>query len=242
MNKFKNLTLATLSILMLSLSSCFHIVEELTVKNDGSGNYKLTFDMSEMKSMMDMMKGMVPDSLKNEETAEAPSANQMTDMGEQLTSVTTLIQSLGGISNISEMNDTAAFMFSYSFDFVNQEALNRALKMIAKEKYQSKADETFKFSKKKFERLSVGNIGAELKKQLSEGESEDEEGQLDMMKMFFAEMTYKQVYRFEKPIKSSSNKLSEMGDGNQSVSITLKPFDEEQAKTFPSVATSIKLK
>ncbi len=241
MKKFKNLSLALLAIFALSLTSCLHIVETLSLKNDGSGNYKLHFDMSEMKGMMDMMKGMTPDSLKGAEGApEAPGGNQMAEMGEQLTSVTPLLQAIGGITNIVEVNDTAAFAFSYSFDFANQDALNRALKAIGKEKYQTKADETFLFSKKKFQRFSVGNIGAEIKKQLGEGD--EEAGGMEQMAMFFAEMTYKQVYNFEKTVKSSSNKLSEIGDDKHSVTITIKPFDEEQAKTFPSVASDIKLK
>lgn len=241
MKNLKNLTLALLAFCAFSLSSCFHIVEELTVKADGTGSYKLNFDMSEMKGMMEMMKGMTPDSLK-QEGAEAPQSNQMTELGAQLTSITPLLESLGGIKNIKEVSDTTNFQFSYSFDFENQDALNRALKLIAKEKYQAKQEETFLFSKKKFQRLSVGNIGSELKKQLSENEEAGGEEQMDMMKMFFADMTYKTIYNFEKTVKSSSNKLSEVSADKKTVTLTLKPFDEEQAKTHPSVATDIKLK
>lgn len=242
MQKFKNLALVLLAFCAFSLSSCFHILEELTVKADGTGTYKLNFDMSEMKGMMEMMKGMTPDSLKQEGAEAPPAGNQMTELGAQLTSIKPLLESLGGIKNIVEVSDTTNFQFSYSFDFDNQDALNRALKLIAKEKYQAKQDETFLFSKKKFQRMSVGNIGSELKKQLSENEETGGEEQMDMMKMFFAEMTYKQVYKFEKTVKSSSNKLSEISEDKKMVTITLKPFDEEQAKTFPSVATDIKLK
>ncbi len=39
---------ALLLLLAFSVSSCFHIVEELRLKKDGSGTYSLTFDLGEL--------------------------------------------------------------------------------------------------------------------------------------------------------------------------------------------------
>ncbi|MCC7465121.1 MAG: hypothetical protein IT261_02570, partial [Saprospiraceae bacterium] len=58
----KNLFLAVLAISMTALTGCLHIIEEATFRNNGSGSYKMTLDMSEMKGMMDMFKGMAGDS------------------------------------------------------------------------------------------------------------------------------------------------------------------------------------
>ena len=94
---------------------------------------------------------------------------------------------------------------------------------------------------KKFTRLAVGNLGDEIKKAMSDGE-EGEEG-MDMVKMFFSDMTYKQVYHFpDRTIKKSSNDLSEISDGNHTLTITIKPFDEEQMNKDVSVGTVVKLK
>jgi hypothetical protein len=60
--------------------------------------------------------------------------------------------------------------------------------------------------------------------------------------MFFADMTYKQIYHFEKDVKKSSNELSEISEDTKTVTISQKPFDEEQAKKNIGVATVIKLK
>lgn len=64
-----------------------------------------------------------------------------------------------------------------------------------------------------------------------------------MVKMFFSDMTYQQVYQFpDMVVKKSSNKLSEISNNGHTLSITLKPFDEEQQKQKVGVATLVKLK
>ncbi len=56
-------------------------------------------------------------------------------------------------------------------------------------------------------------------------------------------MTYKQTYHFpDAKVKKSTNPLSQVDSDGRSVTILLKPLDEEQQKKSPSVATTIKLK
>jgi hypothetical protein len=241
----KNLKILLLTLFSsIFLTNCLHITEELTLKKNGSGTYKLNFDMSEVKSMMAMMAGMQPvkdstmtDSTANGAAAEDPmgGGGQMAEMGKQLTDVAASLKGVKGISNISEINDTATYQFGYTFDFADDIALNKALKIIGKDKYESN----------KFERLAVGDFGAEIKKQLSQEEDNAEEGaesQMEMLKMFFADMTYKQIYHFESNVKKSSNELSEVSEDTKTVTISQKPFDEEQSKKNIGVATVIKLK
>lgn len=239
MRQFKFSAVALAALFALTLSSCLHIVEEVTVRKNGSGNYKLMLDMSEMKGMLDMMKSMAPDSLQ---AGAAGSDGSMNQMGEELTRVAQSLEGTPGLSNIVEIKDTANFQFGYSFDFQDAAALNKALKIINKEKFDSKADEVFVIDGKTFERSTAGDFGAEIKKQLAESGEEGAGEQMDMVKMFFADMSYKQVYHFERAVKKSSNELSEVSEDGQTVTITIKPFDEEQAKKNPSVATKVKLK
>lgn len=253
MKNLKNLIVAALVLVSMTLTSCLHILEEVTFKDKGSGTYAMTLDMSEIKGMVDMMKGMAGDSLSGDSTAimqgENPVAggadNSMTQMGEQLSSVATSLKGVEGINNVVEVNDTTNLKFGYSFEFVDVAALNRALKIINKDKYDSKTDEIFKFSGKSFERLGTGDLGAEIKKALSEGGGEEEGGEesMDMMKMMFADMSYTQVYHFpDREIKKSENSLAEVSDNNHTMTILIKPFDEEQQKLKPTVAATAKLK
>ena len=61
--------------------------------------------------------------------------------------------------------------------------------------------------------------------------------------MMFADMSYKQVYYFpDRELKKSRNDLTELSDNNHTMTITTKPFDEEQQKKKVSVAAEVKLK
>lgn len=243
MKNFKNLFLAVLATGGMALSGCLHIIEEVTFKDKGSGNYALTLDMSEVKGMMDMLQTMSPDSTGDEMQGDGVQDNSMAQMGQEISSVASTLKGIQGITNVVELNDTAAFKFGYSFDFADVAALNRALKVVNKDKYDSKVEEVYKFTGKNFERLSTGDMGAEVKKALSENEGEEGEDMMDMMKMMFADMSYKQIYHFpDREIKKSSNDLTELSDNNHTMTITIKPFDEDQQAKKASVATEVKLK
>ncbi|MDX2281139.1 MAG: hypothetical protein NW218_16245 [Saprospiraceae bacterium] len=241
MKQFKSLLLVFLAVGALTMSGCLHIIEDVTFHKNGSGTYKMTLDMSEIKGMMEMMKGMGGDSTAAAAGADVPD-NSMGQMGEQLSSVAATIKGVQGISNVVEVNDTASFKFGYSFDFADVTALNRALKIINKDKFESKTDEIYKFDGKNFERTGDGDIGAQMKKSLAENSGEEAEN-MDMMKTFFADMSYKQVYHFaDQKIKKNSNELGVLSDGEQTYTIELKPFNEEQASKKVTVATKLKLK
>ncbi|MFN5235734.1 MAG: hypothetical protein ACK5FV_01035 [Bacteroidota bacterium] len=254
MLKTRNFLIPVLLLAFSMLTGCLHIIEEVTLSSKGSGTYQMVVDMSELKGMMDMMKGM-GENMPGEESdstiiggegdytppATEADENPMGNIGEEFSGVAGSLEGIPGISNVIAINDTAAYKFGYSFDFIDITALNRALKVIGKEKYDTKTEETFRYSGKNFERLGVGDLGGEIKKTLSESEEVDE-SQMDMMKMFFADMSYQQIYRFtDRKIKKSDNKLGELSDDDHTLTVTLKPFDEEQMKQKASVATKIKL-
>lgn len=254
MLKTKNFIIPALLLAFTTMTGCLHIIEEVTLSSKGSGTYQMVVDMSELKGMIDMMKGM-GDEMPGEESdstiiggegdytppAVEEDENPLDNIGNEFSGVASSLKGIPGISNIVAINDTADFKFGYSFDFVDVKALNRALKVIGMEKYDSKNEETFVYNGKSFERLGVGDLGSEIKKTLSESDEVDE-SQMDMMKMFFSGMSYQQIYRFtDRKIKKSDNKLGELSDDDHTLTITLKPFDEEQAKQKASVATKIKL-
>lgn len=241
MKNLKNLFLAVLALGSMALTGCLHIIEEVTFKDKGSGKYAMTLDMSEVKGMMDMLQSMAPDSSGGEMPTQD---NSMTQMGQEISGVAATLKGIEGLSNIIEVNDTAALKFGYSFDFADVAALNRALKVVNKDKYDSKVEEVFKFTGKSFERLSAGDMGEELKKALSESEGEDGGDEtMDMMKMMFADMSYQQIYHFpDRQIKKSSNELAQLSDDNHTMTITLKPFGEEQQGKKATVAAEVKLK
>jgi hypothetical protein len=261
MKNLKSLFLVVLTISVTALTGCLHIIEEATFRNNGSGTYKMTLDMSEMKGMMDMMKGMGGDStamnMGGDSTSiqgegdytppaeAAPTEDPMGGLGDQMSSVASTLQGVQGITSVVEIKDTTNLNFGYSFDFADMAALNRALKIINKDKYETKVEEVFRFKGKSFERLSTGDLGEEMKKAMmaNGGGDEGEESSMDMVKMFLADMSYKQIYHFpDRTVKKSDNKQGEISDNGHTLTISLKPFNEEQQKSKASVAAKVKLK
>lgn len=266
MYQFKKITIAFLALATLNLTGCLHILEEVTFKKNGSGTYAMTLDMSELKGMVDMFKNFKPDDIAKPMESDSSStddgitevkppakdkegmpnidpSNPFGQLGEQLGGVSESLSNIDGISNVKSVKDTVDFKFGYTFDFANVAALNKAIRVINKERYDTKADETFKYNGKSFERLPVGDLGSEIKKAMSGDNDGGEEMNLDMLKMFLGEMSYKQIYYFpDNKIKKSSNTLSEVAADGKKVTILLKPFNEEQAKKKASVATAIKLR
>ena len=260
MKNLKSLFLIILTTSVIMLTGCLHIIEEATFHNNGSGTYKMTLDMSEMKGMMGMFKGMGGDSTAMSMGADstaiqgegdytppaeaAPTADPMGGLGDQMSSVASTLKGVDGITSVVEIKDTSNFNFGYSFDFASVKALNHALKIINKDKYQSNVDEVFSFKGKSFERLPTGDLGAEMQKAMMEnGGDEGEEGSMDMVKSFLGDMSYKQIYHFpDYEVKKSDNKLGEISDGGHTLTIKLKPFDEDQQKNKATVAAKVKLK
>ena len=58
MKFFKKTGLGLLLLLMVTMTSCLNILEEISFKKSGNGHYKMAIDMGQMKQMMEMLKGM----------------------------------------------------------------------------------------------------------------------------------------------------------------------------------------
>ncbi|MEQ1745840.1 MAG: hypothetical protein ABMA02_10460 [Saprospiraceae bacterium] len=252
MKHFTKLLLAALYISTLALTGCFHIIEEASFKSNGSGSYKMTLDLSSVKGMVDMLKSMSEEG--KDQGGEKDASDEAPDMGgapdtdiskmaSEMSQVAQSLKGIAGLTNVQEIYDTTTFTFGYAFDFTDVAALNKAMKTINKEKYENDVEEVFRFKNGNFERLDVGDIGAEMKKSMAKSEETEGAPDMEMFKSFFGDMSYKQVYHFpDATVKKSSNPLSQISGDGRTVTIMLKPFDEEMMKDNPKVGTSVKLK
>jgi hypothetical protein len=237
---------------MLCLSSCFNIIEEVTLKADGSGTYSMKFDMSEMKGMMDMLKSMPMDSIGAEGidmSALGSEANMFSQFGESMAGVEKILKGVPGISNVKEVNDTTTLTNMYQFDFADIASLNQAMRIITKQRYPEKAEEVFVLKGKNFERLPAADIGTGIAKAFKDQMQGQETGAMfdpAMLQSFLGGVTYTQIYHFpDREIKSSSNERSQVSEDKHRISIALKPFEDASgaaAKKDQGVATAIKLK
>lgn len=224
MNFLKKISLPLFAVSALFLSGCLNIFEEITLKKNGSGHYEMRIDMSQMKEMMAMLKGMSAADSTGE--GEDP-GGQLDQMGAAFTSLADAVKDVRGLSNVMAISDTATFEFGYKFDFADVDALNRAVKKIAEQGDSGTAipDQVFLFKKGKFSRADVaGGMVDDIMKNLGGGGEGDE---ADQMKMMFADMTATTTYIFpDQKVKKQNHSFGKISEDGHTISIEMKPFAE----------------
>lgn len=103
----------------LTLTSCFDIIEEVNLNENGSGQFKLTMDLSKSEAWLDALF-----TLETYRGKKVPSIKQIES---KLDSVKLTVASTEGISNVQLEKDFESYIFTWSFDFSNAQQLNSAL-------------------------------------------------------------------------------------------------------------------
>ena len=222
MQFYKKTTIGLMLFLAITMSSCLNILEEITFKKSGSGHYKMSIDMSQMKQMMEMLKGMGGQDSTGTGAAEM---GQLDQMGAAFTQLSDVLHGVRGLKNTMAINDTTNFVFGYEFDFDDIDALNRAVKKIG-DQGETKGgvpDALFTFKKGKFERLDAsGGMVEDMKKAMIGGDEN-----MEQAKMMFADMTATTIYNFpDQKVSKQNHSSGEISKDGHSIKIELKPFAE----------------
>ena len=213
---------------LFMFTGCIDFLEEITYHRNGSGSYQFTVDMSEMKSLLD---GMGGDDSKDKE-------DPMKDMGKKFGELQTKIEKVPGISHFKNINDTSTFVFGFSFDFKNAEALNQALH--EQDEKLAASTKLFSGSKRLFTRFNKGSMAESMKDELAGDDAKEED--MAMVKSMFEDMKLRTVYHFDRRVKSSSNENSMISADKKKVTLDYYFFKPELNKGNDGVGTVIKLK
>ena len=186
--KHKPLLLLTL-LIAFSYISCFEIVEEVSLNDDGTGSFNLTINMSQSRMQINSM--LLLDSINGRPVPK------ITDFKEAIIRVKTELKRDSSISNIKIIENWEDYIFSISGDFKNVNALNKAIKNIntifTPKGYTPQIYDNFKYENNVFERLYSYNLINEYN---ALGEKD---------KNVFKNAKYTTIYRFNSPVKSYSN-------------------------------------
>ncbi|MCU0417698.1 MAG: hypothetical protein MUE33_10995 [Cytophagaceae bacterium] len=164
------------------------MIEDLTVKKDGSGTYKVSLNLSQSKTQIDkirtqdsILKYKVPTSI---------------DVEKQLESAKQIISAQEGISNTSIKFDHVNYLYHIQFDFTNISQLNKAIQTLWKTYDKQAPDvlELYTFSSGKFMRQSDN---AHISHIVSKAGNQEVE--------MCRSATYRIICRFEEPIASTSS-------------------------------------
>jgi hypothetical protein len=175
--------------LILICPSCFEIVEEINLNNDGSGSFCLTINMSQSK--LDINAMLLLDSINGR------AVPKIGDAKKTFARIEATLMNDSCISNIKTTKNWDEYIFSISGSFTNVEALNKAINNIYSSLHTAKGNtapkDHFSYSNKVFKRLYNYSL------------DNDYNSLPEKDKMVFKSAKYAAIYRFKTPVSTYSN-------------------------------------
>ncbi|MCU0390495.1 MAG: hypothetical protein MUE81_05220 [Thermoflexibacter sp.] len=132
--------------LLFSMTACFEVKEEISMKSDGSGTYTMLIDMSKSKNLLDIFMKMN----ENEDKVSPAEIDSTFVKGAED------LNKMEGITNAQSVNDKKNYVFGMKFDFKDIDALNDALNETNRRKYPELESfpPIYKLEKKNLERTN----------------------------------------------------------------------------------------
>ncbi len=219
--------------LLLVLSGCFDIREEIFLEKNGSGRYTSTIDMSQLKEMLTALKSMMPDSSGGGGKDEFSELNSL----DSLQQLWKDIDQVPGITDVKrEKKDDMVFQVSFRFADIN--ALNTAMTKRNKNEDPEKivSGDFYSFSKGNFacNDTSFGGLNDVMKGMNSgaEGGSDSTAMALNMMKGFMGDMKYTSIYHLPGKVSSYSNKEAKLSEDGKTLTLEINFSDTEKPQSL----------
>jgi hypothetical protein len=202
-------SLLLLSTVMLFLSSCIEIIDDVQVNNDGSGTFKYTINLSASKVKINSILAL--DSLEGQ---KVPSRTEITD---RIASISKKLSTKSGISNVSIDANMTDYIFKLHCDFSSISALQNALKEIVKEESKEQQMKELDHNWMVWDGTklvrSIPDITVEQTKKLK---SED----IELLK----QGNYTSITRFERQVDRFENDNAVLSKNKMAVMIKTNPY------------------
>lgn len=189
-------------VLIPVLSSCFEVVEEISMKNDGTGDVVLTINLSQSKTKVASV--MLLDSVQG---YKVPSRQKIQ---QELNEAVAYLKKSEGISNVKSTSDFNNYIATISFSFKDVSNINNITKnILAQQKIKATNTSSYTYNRatKTFARKYQAIVTA--KTEFNKLKAKD--------KAVFNGATYTSIYRFESPVTSSSNPASNVSKSKKAV-------------------------
>lgn len=197
----------------LTLTGCLEILEELTVKKDGSGNFVYRVDAAKMMEQMASFAAMDTTGEMIPKMKHTLDSTFMSQWGKY--------KDIKGISNI-KIDTSEEYIYKVSFDFANFEALNAARNLEQKPENHN----AYVFEKGKVIRKNnIGDLPANL------GGDDGNEESNAMAKQMLAEMKYTIIFHLPNKVKETTNKAAKISDDKSTVTLETNLGDVIEKKT-----------
>ena len=209
----KNKNILTLILLLLScclFTSCFDFVEEIDLKNNGSGRIKATLNLSKSGSKVaSLMK------LKSVSGITIPTESSIREQSETINKI---LRSTPGISQVQYSLDFKNYIGSISCQFDNIEALNRFTETLAKHfKSPLGKHNSYAYNKNTKTLVRTYKYTADMNKGFSKLSTKD--------RSLFDDAFYTSIMRFDESVKSQSHQDAKISATKKAVLLKLKATD-----------------
>jgi hypothetical protein len=194
------LLLATLSCCLLT--GCFDLVEQIDMKQDGSGTIKATLNLSKSKTKVASLMQM-----KSVNGIKIPSQATVTS---EVENAVKKLKATKGISNVQYSLDFTNFIATLSCNFTSIQALNEFSNTLSKQfntKLTSYNSYAYNRATRVFSRSYT--YAPDMAKQFAKIPSED--------RQLFKDAYYTNIIRFEHAIQSQFNKSAKVSSNNKAV-------------------------
>lgn len=181
--------------------SCFEVIEEVKIKDDGSGHFNFVINFSQSKTKINSVLKM-----QKINGYTIPSKEEIKNEAAKLE---TLAQNTTGISNVKTNIDLTNYIFAIDLDFQKITNLNAVFLKLKNSKKISPtiATDYFTFNDKKF----IRSQKVPIKTLYDKLEKADKE--------VFQNAKYTSVYKFDSTIKSFSNKNAVTSKSNKAIKL-----------------------
>lgn len=191
-----------LALMPLLLTSCFEIIEDVTLNKDGSGQMKLTLNLSQSSTKLSAI--MMMDSIQG---YKVPDRAGIT---EQLQEAADWLRTQKGIGDVNQSVNFNDYIAVISFSFRNVNDINHLpQKLLEQYKVKTKLSATYAYDPDHAKFARRYTYSNEVKEQFSRLKERDRE--------VLKAASYVSIFRFEKSINSFSNKGAKLSKNQQAI-------------------------
>ena len=195
------------SLILMLLSSCIEIIDDVSMNSDGSGTAKYTINLSSSKIKANSYLAL--DSLNGKKVPSIQEIeNKIEDFKKKL-------ENKEGIANVSVETNFTDFIFKFQCDFENVQALQKAIKeIVASENKDWVNDEYVWLSWKEDEfSRSTPALSSAIKESIKRDDVE-----------LLKNGSYISITRFDRPIEKQTNPNAKISANRLAVMIRTNPY------------------
>jgi hypothetical protein len=217
----------------LLFTSCLDIVENIFIRKDGSGTYKLTLTVNEntRRMMVDNRQ-----EIDEEEEDDFNPVGDAADLKKNFEKLGEDLQKVKGVTKYEAFSNEESMEFGYTFEFEDVEALNKCMEIAAGSSLGQmpgpfgKGKKTvtpnaryIEWNKKSLIRHQSAELAKTMDMKKNGGNNAGMMGGLDVS-YIFQDMRYACTYEFEQAFKTFNNEAAIAENGNKSLSLVCYPF------------------